>query len=97
MYLFEQELKWRGLKSLIMIESERYDKSTGETTTENKYYISSLGVNAEKALRSVIAHWNVENNLHWCLSVGFREDEPRSRIGDSVENFPLIRKIVLFL
>jgi predicted transposase YbfD/YdcC len=97
MYLFEQELKWRGLKSLIMIESERYDKSAGETTTENRYYISSLGVNAEKALRSIRAHWSAENNLHWCLDVGFREDECRSRIGDSAENFSMIRKIVLFL
>ena len=97
MYLFQQQIKWRGLKSLIMIRSERHEKSTGESTTENRYYISSLDVNAEKALRSIRSHWGVENNLHWSLDVGFREDECRSRIGDSAENFSLIRKIVLFL
>ena len=97
MYLFKFKLKWKGLQSLVCIKSERVNKSTGEISNETRYYISSLKPNAQHILQAVRSHWGVENNLHWCLDVGFREDECRSRIGDSAENFSLLRKIALTL
>jgi len=97
MYLFQFELKWKGLKSLVLMESERINKATGETTREKRYYISSLKHSDNKIASGIRKHWGVENNLHWCLDVGFREDECRVRIGDATENFSLLRKISLML
>ena len=97
MYLFKFELKWKGLQSLVLMESERTNKSTGETVTEQRYYISSLKGSASKIAAGIKQHWQVENNLHWCLDIGFREDECRVRSGDAAENFSLLRKIALML
>lgn len=49
------------------------------------------------ALKTVRAHWNIENNLHWSLDVSFREDESRMRKGHAAENFSLVRKMALNL
>lgn len=90
-------IKWDGLQSLAMVVNEVINKISGEIEVESRYYISSLKTDAKKILDSVRSHWSVENNLHWCLDVGFREDECRSRIGDSAENFSLLRRIALML
>ena len=93
MYLHHFKLKWKGLKSLVFIESERFYQ--GQTSREQRYYISSLKPEATPIASAVRQHWGVENSLHWCLDVAFREDECRVRIGDSAENFSLLRKIAL--
>lgn len=93
MYLHEFKIKWKGLQSLIMIESECI--SQGKQTNELRYYISSLKPNAAQIASVVRQHWTVENSLHWCLDVAFREDESRVRIGDAPENFSMLRKIAL--
>ena len=62
MYLFQFKLKWKGLQSLVLVESERTNKSTGETTTEQRYYISSLKGSASKIAAGIRQHWQVENN-----------------------------------
>lgn len=85
--------KWKGLRSIILIKSER---SCGEKTTiEFRYYISSLKPDAKKIASTIRKHWSVENSLHWCLDVIFREDQCRVRIGEAAENFSLLRKIAL--
>lgn len=97
MYLWKFKLKWKGLQTVACIQSETINKATGEIKTETRYYISSLTLDARQILNSVRQHWAVENNLHWCLDVGFREDECRARIGDSTENFAILRRIALML
>ena len=42
-------------------------------------------------------HWSVENNLHWVLDMGFREDEQRKRARHAVKNFAIVREIALNL
>ena len=42
-------------------------------------------------------HWEIENGLHWCLDVGFNEDNCRVRKYYSLENFAVIRHIALNL
>ncbi len=42
-------------------------------------------------------HWGIENQLHWCLDVGFREDESRIRTDHGPENIALLRKIAMNL
>jgi hypothetical protein len=55
--------RWKGLKSIGMIESERVIKSQGTTTIERRYYISTL-TNVDKFSHATRAHWGVENSLH---------------------------------
>ena len=92
----EQKEDWKNLKSVIMVEAER-EVIGGATTVERRYFISSLEANAELALRSVRGHWAIENSLHWCLDIGFREDECRVREAKSAENLASVRHIGLNL
>ena len=84
--------EWRDLNSIGMMKSRIIQNET--TTEEIHYYISSLtDVNDfSKAARS---HWGVENSLHWCLDVTFREDHSRMRKDHSAENFAVVRHMVL--
>lgn len=92
----EQKEEWKKLKSVIMVEAVR-EVLGKEKTTERRYFISSLGAKAEQSLRAVRGHWAVENELHWCLDIGFREDECQIREAQSAENFAAIRHIGLNL
>ena len=84
--------EWKDLNSVGMMKS-RIIQNEAETE-ETHYYISSLtDVNTfSDAARS---HWGVENSLHWCLDVTFREDSSRMRKDHSAENFAVVRHIVL--
>jgi len=48
--------QWRGLKSIIKVNAQVHDKSTGKDTEETRWYISSLDLNAEQALHAVRSH-----------------------------------------
>jgi hypothetical protein len=41
------------------------------------------------------SHWGIENSLHWCLDVSFNEDKSTIRTGNAIENFAVVRRIVL--
>ena len=88
--------KWKGLRSIVMIESER-TVGTAETTTERRYYWSSHTVDANIFGEMIRGHWGIENQLHWCLDVGLREDESRMRTDHGPENLALLRKIIMNL
>ena len=91
----DEKNQWKGLRSIGMVESERIMGE--ETTTEKRYYISSLTGDAQKFAYGVRGHWAIENSLHWVLDVAFREDESRIRKGNGAENFALLRHIALNL
>ncbi len=79
-----------------MVQAER--EVIGQAaTTERRYFISSLAVNAKDALRCVRGHWSIENSLHWCLDIGFREDACRTRTGNGAANLAIVRHIALNL
>ena len=86
---------WTGLKSIGMVTSER--TINGKTSTETRYFISSLQMNAETFARLIRSHWSIENNLHWVLDVTFREDESRIRKKNAAENMCLMRRVALSL
>jgi predicted transposase YbfD/YdcC len=90
-------LDWKGLKSVIEIQSKRFVTSTGVEQTETRYYISSLTLNAQSFNRLIRSHWNIENQLHWTLDVVFGEDRSRKRIRNAAQNFSTIRKLALNL
>jgi predicted transposase YbfD/YdcC len=50
----------------------------GQTTTERRYYISSLSPDAEVLLRATRRHWHIENRMHRVLDVAFQEDQSLS-------------------
>ena len=45
--------------------------------------------------RAVRSHWAVENELHWSLDVGFREDDCQVREDNAPANLACIRRIVM--
>jgi predicted transposase YbfD/YdcC len=91
-----QKDKWLNIKSIIMVISKRIlaDKPP---TIERRYYISSLSANAVKVANAIRRHWGIENQAHWVLDVGFREDEQNANAGNISENTSLIRRISLNL
>jgi predicted transposase YbfD/YdcC len=93
---FAQKGQWKNLQSLIRVLAKR---TVGEkTSTEYRYYISDLPAdNASKLLEYIRGHWGVENNLHWCLDINFREDDRRIRQGHAAENFARLSRIALNL
>lgn len=86
---------WKGLEQFIKIESEVFCKSTGKTTSQIRYYITSLKEGASKINQLVRKHWSIENQLHWVLDVSFNEDQSKKRTGNSAENFNIIFKSAL--
>jgi len=88
----EQKKDWKNLKSVVMVEAIR-EVMGGKKTVERRYFISSLEANAESALKAVRGHWAIENELHWCLDIGFREDNCRVREAQSAENLATLRHI----
>jgi len=91
-----KKYQWAALFSIIKVHSEVYDKTTGKTTTEIRWYISSLSINAKEALHAIRSHWQVES-MHWILDMTFREDESRIRRGNGALAFNVMRKIALNL
>ena len=93
---FQDLPKWKGLRSLIMIERERTVGSK-PTTVERQYYWSSHAKDAKTLGAMIRGHWGIENRLHWCLDVAFREDESRIRTDHGPENIALLRKLAMNL
>lgn len=92
---FADRQKWEGLRSVGMVESIR--EVNGQTTTERRYYLSSLKLDVETFARAVRGHWGVENKLHWVMDVCFGEDQSRARTGYAAENLATLRRLALNL
>ena len=86
---------WQKLRSLVIIKATR--EKEGATSSQIRYYISSVDAGAKRMMQFVRQHWEVENKLHWSLDVTFREDDSRVRSGHAPENLALIRKMALNL
>ena len=95
--LLERANDWKGLRSLVRIEAERFHKATGKTEQETRYYITSLTPDAARINTLVRQHWGIENKLHWVLDVAFGEDLSRKRAGNAAQNFSLLNRIALNL
>jgi predicted transposase YbfD/YdcC len=87
--------QWRDLSSIGMVEATR--EVGGKTSTEVRYYLSSLPVQVERFAEAVRGHWGIENSCHWILDVVFGEDQSRVRVGYAAQNLALIRRVALGL
>ena len=86
--------QWSGLNAIGMVKSKRMIQ--GEESIECRYYITSL-TEVEQFAYAVRRHWSIENQLHWCLDVIFREDANRARKDLSPLNLNVLRKTALAL
>ena len=87
--------KWKTIKSIIMIRSTREIK--GKSTTENRYYLSSLALPPERTLKAIRSHWAIENSLHWVLDMSFNEDYSRIRKDNAPYVVAILRHVALNL
>ena len=87
--------KWAGLKTIgvAIRQSERGSHSS----TEVRFYIASIGMGVKRFARYVRGHWAIENTLHWCLDVTFREDESRLRNRTAADNLAWLKRFGLSL
>ncbi len=87
--------EWEGLKSVVLIESERF---IGDSlSVETRYDLSSLPNDARLLNQAVRSHRGVGNSLHWVLDVTFQEDRSRIKKENAPENFGLLRRLALCL
>jgi predicted transposase YbfD/YdcC len=87
--------QWKGLRTIgvAIRESRQGDKVTREV----RYFICSIRVSVKRFARAVRGHWAIENTLHWCLDVTFREDESRLRDRVAANNIAWLKRFALSL
>lgn len=87
-----QRKEWAGLKSIAMTRNTiiKNDKETSET----RYFISSLPLDAKEIARAIRGHWMVES-YHWHLDVTFHEDDNRTLEQQAAFNLNIMRKWAL--
>lgn len=91
----QQQTDWLGLQSLVVIHSNR--RLWNKNTSQVRYFLSSLSVDAQAFAQYIRAHWGIENQLHWCLDVVFAEDACRVRKDHAPRNLSLLRRLALNL
>lgn len=88
--------QWAGLRTLIVVENETTERSTGHRRKrERRYYLSSLPADASHLRSCIRAHWGIENNCHWSLDTCFREDANQTSVSNAAKNLGTVRRIVL--
>lgn len=92
---FDGKEEWKNMNTVVKISSEVINKKTNKETKSERYYISSAKESAKEFNTNIRAHWGIENNLHWCLDVIFKEDYALKRMGNSSQNFNLVSKTAL--
>jgi predicted transposase YbfD/YdcC len=93
-YLIGAE-NWAKLRTIGCVESQR--QVGDKMTREKRYYLLSLPLDATGFATAVRGHWGIENQLHWILDVGFREDQSRATQGYCAENLAVIRHLAVNL
>jgi predicted transposase YbfD/YdcC len=87
---------WTGVGAVALVCRERQVRGTRNASTAH-YYITSLRCGAKKLAGYIRGHWGIENGLHWCLDVSFREDESRTVSGHAAANLGMLRRVALSL
>jgi predicted transposase YbfD/YdcC len=87
--------EWKKLKTIgVAIRRSR----RGEQTSEDvRYYICSLPLDVNLFAKTVRGHWAIENSLHWCLDVTFREDDSRIRQRNMTDNIAWLKRFAISL
>lgn len=86
---------WKKLRTIGL--AIRVSESNGKETCDVRYYISSLLLNVALFAKVVRGHWAIENTLHWCLDVTFREDDSRIRERNLTNNIAWLKRFAISL
>ena len=86
---------WEGVRAVVVVGRERELEGRNASTTH--YYITSLDATARELAAHVRGHWGVENGLHWCLDVTFREDANRTRDANAGADLGVVRRVAASL
>jgi predicted transposase YbfD/YdcC len=87
-----QKKDWAGLKSIAMTRNT-ITKNDVETS-ETRYFISSLPLDAKEIARAIRGHWMVES-YHHHLDVTFREDDNHTLEKLAAFNLNILTKLAL--
>lgn len=90
---------WEGLEMGILVEATTTGTvtKTGATSTEKRYFISSLDsqvANIAQDIMTIIRnHWGIENKLHWVLDTTFLQDRLQCTNAEYLVGRALILKV----
>ena len=87
--------KWKDMRTIGVVI--RISESGSKCTSDVRYYISSLRLGVKRFAACVRGHWGIENTLHWCLDVTFREDENRVRNRTLADNIAWLKRFAISL
>ncbi len=87
--------QWKGLRTIGV--AIRVSKQGDKETTEVRYFISSLRMGVQRFAYAIRSHWSIENTLHWCLDVTFREDQSRVRDRLAADNLAWLKRFAISL
>jgi predicted transposase YbfD/YdcC len=85
--------KWSGLRTIGV--AIRQSESGTKSSSEVRFFIASIPMGVKDFARYVRGHWAIENTLHWCLDVTFREDENRVRDRTTANNMAWLKRFAL--
>jgi predicted transposase YbfD/YdcC len=91
----ENKEKWKTVNALSYTRVSRIEND--ETIITDNYYIIDYQITIDKLIEAIRDHWNIECGLHWRLDVILDEDHSRNRVGNSINNLAIMRKIVFNL
>ena len=75
----------------------RVSRCGDHETADVRFYINSLPLDVKLFAKSVRGHWGIENTLHWCLDVTFREDDNRVRERNLTNNMAWLKRFAISL
>ena len=87
--------KWNTVNAVAYMRVTRTERD--ETTNTDNYYIIENKIEIDKLIDAIRDHWNIECGLHWRLDVILDEDHSTNKVGNSIENLSIIRKIIFNL
>lgn len=82
--------KWVDLTTIGV--AVRVSEQQGKVTCDTRYFLTSLPLGVKQFAQAARGHWAIENTLHWCLDVTFREDESRLRDRIAGENVAWLKR-----
>lgn len=91
--ILDDKSAWKDLNALVRLRSTR--TLDGKTSVEDRFYITSLPLDAHRVMRPIRLHWGIENGLHWVLDTAFREDLSRARNQNAQANLVAVRHLTI--
>lgn len=86
---------WTDVGAVVVVGREREVKGKNASTCH--FYLTSLRASAAELGGYIRGHWGVENGLHWCLDIAFREDQNRTRDTNAGANLGVVRRVAASL